>query len=269
MQAQPFLGRVDQRHHKTSAEERMRPRHPDSTRLRGTGFAVLAAAVIARLQVSSAVGGRAIRSAPRALSAAPGSRVAPRDGRGRYSQLVPCHADKITDRPTGVLLVGRSYFLAGLVMLATLGALTAPAGARDITRNPLVQKDVSVALAYWHSQGYADPCRSYAVQTGPVVGWAGTWIGGCEQTWNAELWTIYAGAVDQPADEAPQWAGDEPRARRLEDLRWSCDLTVHEFGHTVGLEDEHDDRRSVMFASFGQPASGTTVLPVCARAFPR
>lgn len=142
------------------------------------------------------------------------------------------------------------------VAVVVLGSvIPTGASAENISNSPLVKRDLAVAVQFW--RGHPDPCNSYAVEAGRLVGnYIGeTDIGGCTQRWSSQLWAVFAREYASP-----------PSARRTEYLRWSCVLMVHEFGHTVGLQDVTyaADRYGVMYV-LSSPARH---LARCDRAFP-
>lgn len=138
-----------------------------------------------------------------------------------------------------------------LVLVASL-VLCATAAAEDLSPQWLVRQDIAVAAGYWRER--PDPCRSYAVETGPTPFLAETELGSCSQRWNASLWQLFVTALHEP-----------PSQNRTLDLRWSCVLAVHEFGHTVGLSDESDEPYGVMYRDSGP--NGPVPLG-CRRLFP-
>lgn len=149
-------------------------------------------------------------------------------------------------------MVNRLRVVAFVVVVVLLLANASAALAADVTNQWLVEQDVSVAAGYWRS--HPDPCQAYAVESGPTPFLAETELGGCSQRWNESLWQLFESALHEG-----------PSRNRTLDLRWSCVLATHEFGHTVGLPDEEDNPDGIMYRSSGP--NGPVPLG-CRRLFP-
>lgn len=151
---------------------------------------------------------------------------------------------------------------APIVALLAALAVASSASAQDITSEPLVQRDLAAAGFFWHRPVN---CTIYTVETGPSIALAQTELYGCTQTWNVETWQWFDEAYEQPANAKPRWPGDNPPRRRIEYLRWSCVLTLHEFGHSLGLPDQTTNPKGIMYRASGP---GGPTPGICQRLFP-
>jgi hypothetical protein len=154
---------------------------------------------------------------------------------------------------------GRTVRLFRRASLAAIGvAIVLPHSAkatiaRDITREPLVVKDLAAARAFWKR---APRCSSYAVEAQPMrENYAMTELGGCVQIWSSDAWRLFKLALHAASSE-----------QRSLELQWSCHLAIHEYGHSLGRPDEETEPRSIMYANGGLDAPNTP--GICQRMFP-
>lgn len=157
---------------------------------------------------------------------------------------------------------------------ASAGAEGSPAGSArlNITSEPLIQADLRAAESYWNDlptcaseyRVEVAPTTVYGAPTAPQEAFAETDLHGCVQTWSPETWGNLLTAVSDPASLT--LPGEAPANRRIEYLQWSCVLTLHEYGHSLGPPDETADPTSIMY-EYSYPGM-PNVPSTCSQLFP-